>query len=82
LTETLGPSLVVTALTDDARLERDLLGRANIGRLNLAAVPTIVLQWDQPHEGNIFTHLYQHRAFQKSEIGRDVPEREKLLVSS
>jgi acyl-CoA reductase-like NAD-dependent aldehyde dehydrogenase len=82
LTETLGPSLVVTALTDDARLERDLLGRANIGRLNLAAVPTVVLQWDQPHEGNIFTHLYQHRAFQRSEIGRDVPEREKLLVNS
>jgi hypothetical protein len=82
LTETLGPSLVVTALTDDARLERDLLGRANIGRLNLAAVPTVVLQWDQPHEGNIFTHLYQHRAFQRSEIGRDVPEREKVLVTS
>ena len=65
LTDTLGSSLVVTALTDDARLEHDLLGRSEIGRLNLGPVPTSVLQWDQPHEGNIFTHLYQQRAFQR-----------------
>jgi acyl-CoA reductase-like NAD-dependent aldehyde dehydrogenase len=65
LIDTLGPSLVVTALTDDPRLERELLGRADIGRLNLGRVPTSTLQWDQPHEGNIFTHLYQQRAFQK-----------------
>jgi acyl-CoA reductase-like NAD-dependent aldehyde dehydrogenase len=65
LTDSLGPSLVVTALTGDPRLERDLLGRAEIGRLNLGPVPTSVLQWDQPHEGNIFAHLYQQRAFQK-----------------
>jgi acyl-CoA reductase-like NAD-dependent aldehyde dehydrogenase len=65
LIETLGPSLVVTALTGDARIERDLLSRHEIGRLNLGPVPTSVLQWDQPHEGNIFTHLYQQRAFQR-----------------
>ena len=70
LIDTLGPSLVVTALTDDPRIERDLLGRHEIGRLNLGPVPTSVLQWDQPHEGNIFTHLYQQRAFQKElEVG-------------
>ena len=68
MTDTLGPSLVVTALTDDPRLERDLLGRHEIGRLNLGPVPTSVLEWDQPHEGNIFTHLYQQRAFHK-ELG-------------
>ena len=65
LIDTLGPSLVVTALTDDPRMERELLGRHEIGRLNLGPVPTSVLQWDQPHEGNIFTHLYQQRAFQR-----------------
>jgi acyl-CoA reductase-like NAD-dependent aldehyde dehydrogenase len=65
LVGTLGPSLVVTALTADPRLECDLLGRPEIGRLNLGPVPTSVLQWDQPHEGNIFTHLYQQRAFQR-----------------
>jgi acyl-CoA reductase-like NAD-dependent aldehyde dehydrogenase len=65
LVDSLGPSLVVTALTDDPHIERDLLGRHEIGRLNLGPVPTSVLQWDQPHEGNIFTHLYQQRAFQR-----------------
>ena len=68
LVDTLGPSLVVTALTDDPRLERDLLSRPGIGRLNLGPVPTTVLQWDQPHEGNIFAHLYQQRAFQREEF--------------
>jgi len=65
LVSSLGPSLVVTALTADPRLERELLARADIGRLNLGPVPTTVLQWDQPHEGNLFTHLFQQRAFQR-----------------
>ena len=68
LIDSLGPSLVVTALTEDPRIERDLLGRWEIGRLNLGPVPTSVLQWDQPHEGNIFMHLYQQRAFQREEF--------------
>ena len=45
--------------------ERELLARADIGRLNLGPVPTTVLQWDQPHEGNLFAHLFQQRAFQR-----------------
>jgi len=65
LTATLGPSLVVTALTEDPEIERVLMGRADIGRLNLGPVPTTVVQWDQPHEGNIFAHLYQQRALQR-----------------
>ncbi len=81
LTDSLGPSLVVTALTDDARLERDLLGRAEIGRLNLGPVPTSVLQWDQPHEGNIFTHLYQQRAFQRSEARSQATEVKMTIAS-
>ena len=72
LIDTLGPSLVVTALTGDPRVERDLLGRHNIGRLNLGPVPTSVLEWDQPHEGNIFTHLYQQRAFQRERFAEVV----------
>ena len=72
LIDTLGSSLVVTALTDDPRVERDLLGRHEIGRLNLGPVPTSVLQWDQPHEGNIFTHLYQQRAFQRERFAEGV----------
>lgn len=65
LVETLGPSLVVTALTEDPQVERALLARADIGRLNLGPIPTTTMQWDQPHEGNLFTHLYQQRAFQR-----------------
>jgi len=68
LVSSLGPSLVVTALTTDLRLERELLARADIGRLNLGPVPTTVLQWDQPHEGNLFTHLFQQRAFQRERL--------------
>jgi acyl-CoA reductase-like NAD-dependent aldehyde dehydrogenase len=65
LCATLGPSLVVTALTEDRRIHRDLMSRADIGRLNLGPVPTTTIQWDQPHEGNLFAHLYQQRAFQQ-----------------
>lgn len=69
---TLGPSLVVTALTEDQRLEDELLGRADIGRLNLGPVPTTTVQWDQPHEGNLFLHLFQPRAFQRERFGQMV----------
>ena len=64
LVETLGPSLVLSAVTDNAQLRRKLLARADIGRLNLGPIPTPQMQWDQPHEGNMFELLYQQRAFQ------------------
>ncbi|HYY56476.1 MAG TPA: aldehyde dehydrogenase family protein [Pyrinomonadaceae bacterium] len=62
--EALGPSLVVTAITADARLSRRLASSSNVDRLNLGPVPTNRLSWDQPHEGNLFEHLYARRAFQ------------------
>jgi len=65
LVPSLGPSLVLTALTEEPSIEDALMARADIGRLNLGPIPTTVLQWDQPHEGNIFHHLYQQRAFQR-----------------
>ncbi len=68
LAATLGPSLVATVLTEDATLARDLMARPEIGRLNLGPVPTTIIQWDQPHEGNVFTRLYQQRAFQLREF--------------
>ena len=59
--DSLGQSLVVTASSDrrSGGSSRDLLGRCEIGRLNLGPVPTSVLEWDQPHEheGNIFTQF-------------------------
>jgi len=62
----LGPSLVVTAITHDRRLIARLLASPNVGRLNLGAIPTYRISWDQPHEGNLFDHLYARRAFQRA----------------
>ena len=34
--------------------------------LNLGPIPTPRISWDQPHEGNLFDHLYARRAFQSA----------------
>lgn len=60
----IGPTLVASALTDDRRFVEDLLGSRVIDRLNLGAIPTSRVSWDQPHEGNLFEHLYRQRALQ------------------
>lgn len=64
--EALGPSLVVTAITSDSRLINKLVNSPHVDRLNVGAVPTSVVSWDQPHEGNLFEHLYARRAFQRA----------------
>jgi acyl-CoA reductase-like NAD-dependent aldehyde dehydrogenase len=63
----LGPSLVVTALTDDPGFRRALLAAGQIDRLNLGPIPTSRVSWDQPHEGNLFGLLYRRRALQAAE---------------
>ncbi len=60
----LGPTLVVTAITKDPKLIQTLVGSPRIDRLNIGALPTNQVSWDQPHEGNLFEHLYARRAFQ------------------
>jgi hypothetical protein len=62
----LGPSLVVTAITSDPKLIHRLVTSPNVDRLNIGPVPTGQLSWDQPHEGNLFEHLYARRAFQRA----------------
>ncbi len=64
--EILGPTLVVSAITQDAKLIRRLTSSNLIGRLNLGPIPTPQVRWDQPHEGNLFDHLYARRAFQSA----------------
>ena len=64
----LGPSLVVSSVTEDPGFTRDLLDCPAIERLNVGAIPTSKVSWDQPHEGNLFSHLYRRRAFQ-GELG-------------
>ena len=60
----LGPTLVVTAITKDPELIQTLVNSPRIDRLNIGALPTNQVSWDQPHEGNLFDHLYARRAFQ------------------
>jgi hypothetical protein len=60
----LGPTLVVTAITKDPKLIQTLVSLPRIDRLNIGALPTNQVSWDQPHEGNLFEHLYARRAFQ------------------
>jgi acyl-CoA reductase-like NAD-dependent aldehyde dehydrogenase len=63
----IGSSLVVTAITDDENFIKELFASPNVDRLNLGPIPTNKISWDQPHEGNLFEHLYRQRAFQKAE---------------
>ncbi len=60
----MGSTLVATALTDDADLQRQLMTAPNVERLNLGAIATCTVAWDQPHEGNLFEHLFRQRALQ------------------
>jgi hypothetical protein len=61
----LGPSLVVTCVSEDARFREQFVSSPLIERLNLGALPTTQIGWDQPHEGNLFDHLYARRAIQR-----------------
>ena len=63
---TLGPSLVVTAITRDPKFIQSLVNSPQIDRLNVGPIPTNQVSWDQPHEGNLFEHLYGRRAFQQA----------------
>ena len=60
----IGTTLVGTAVTRDGSFQRRLIDATHIDRLNLGPVPTIQLDWLQPHEGNIVEFLFRPRAFQ------------------
>jgi acyl-CoA reductase-like NAD-dependent aldehyde dehydrogenase len=62
--ETIGPTLVCTAITENETWRQQLLDAVHIDRLNLGGVPTTQLNWRQPHEGNIVEFLFRARAFQ------------------
>ena len=63
--ERLGPSLAVTAITEDEALVQRLLDSPLVHRLNLGPIATPHVTFDQPHEGNLFEHLYARRAIQQ-----------------
>ena len=62
----IGPTLAATILTEDKGLKRKAMACADIARLNLGALATSSVEWDQPHEGNLFEFLYHRRAIQGS----------------
>jgi acyl-CoA reductase-like NAD-dependent aldehyde dehydrogenase len=62
--EAIGPTLVCSAITNDPAFRSKLVDAVHIDRLNLGPVPTIQLNWLQPHEGNIVEFLFRARAFQ------------------
>lgn len=62
--EKIGQTLVASAITNDRTWERQLIDATNIDRLNIGAIPTIQLNWLQPHEGSIVDFLFRNRALQ------------------
>jgi acyl-CoA reductase-like NAD-dependent aldehyde dehydrogenase len=67
--EAIGDTLVGTVITNDKQFQRTMMANDHIDRLNIGPVPTFKLSWDQPHEGNLFEHLYRQRAFQIESVG-------------
>jgi acyl-CoA reductase-like NAD-dependent aldehyde dehydrogenase len=72
--DAIGPTLVCTAITEDQKWQRQLVDAVHIDRLNLGALPTIKLNWLQPHEGSIVDFLFRARAFQSDNLsGQTAP---------
>jgi acyl-CoA reductase-like NAD-dependent aldehyde dehydrogenase len=66
--DAIGPTLVCSAITCNPSFRRSLLDAVHIDRLNLGPVPTIQLNWLQPHEGNLVEFLFRARAFQTADL--------------
>ena len=65
LPHVLGPSLVVTCISNDPAFRARFVASPHVDRLNFGALSTTQIGWDQPHEGNLFEHLYARRAIQR-----------------
>jgi hypothetical protein len=74
LVRSMGSTLVATALTELPELQHELMTAPNVERLNLGPVATCAVAWDQPHEGNLFEHLYQQRALQAPQLEKALGE--------
>jgi hypothetical protein len=65
LPDVLGPTLVLTCISNDRAFRQRMLASPLVDRLNFGAISTTEIGWDQPHEGNLFDHLYARRAIQR-----------------
>jgi acyl-CoA reductase-like NAD-dependent aldehyde dehydrogenase len=61
----IGPTLVCSAVTENEKWKKQLVDAIHIDRLNIGAIPTIQLNWLQPHEGSIVDFLFRARAYQQ-----------------
>jgi acyl-CoA reductase-like NAD-dependent aldehyde dehydrogenase len=64
MVDAIGPTLVCSAITQDRKFQRQVIDAVHIDRLNLGPIPTVKLNWLQPHEGSIVDFLFRARAFQ------------------
>jgi acyl-CoA reductase-like NAD-dependent aldehyde dehydrogenase len=71
--KSIGPTLVGSGITNDQGFRAQLADATHIDRLNLGPIPTIKLDWLQPHEGNIVEFLFRARALQ-------VPDQQKAAL--
>jgi Aldehyde dehydrogenase family len=65
LPDCLGPSLVVTCISNDPAFRARFVASPHVDRLNFGPMSTTQIGWDQPHEGNLFEQLYARRAIQR-----------------
>lgn len=64
----MGYTLVCTAITANEKWAHQLLNATHIDRLNIGPIPTVKLDWLQPHEGNIIEFLFRSRAYQHAPV--------------
>ena len=64
MVNSIGKSLAVAAISKDQKWLNELVSADHIERLNVGAMPTNHIEWDQPHEGNLFEFLYRRRSIQ------------------
>ncbi len=64
MADKLESTLVCTVITSDPDLQHQMLTHPNINRLNFGPIATPTIDWNQPHEGNLFDFLFERRAFQ------------------
>ena len=62
--DSIGYTLVGTAITENEAWIAKLSDATNIDRLNIGPIATNRLNWLQPHEGNLIEFLFRSRAYQ------------------
>ncbi|MEM9444550.1 MAG: aldehyde dehydrogenase family protein [Verrucomicrobiota bacterium] len=64
--DNIGFTLVATAITNDEHWKKELLQTRHIDRLNFGPMPTCIVKWEMPHEGNLFEFLFKRRALMRA----------------